>query len=103
MRMIGSLALAFVVVAAVGATGQDGEGKKAAKPAGAGIHLTIKNLDTDADGVVSKDEWMAVFNKLNTSGDAGLNEAEINAGSAAYPCSGQAAARKRPEGKGDGK
>lgn len=105
MRKILSLALGFVVVIALGATGQEGEGKKkpaGAAPAGNGLHLTLKALDADADGIISKEEWMAVFTKLNANGDHGLSEAEFNAGSAAYPCNGQPGAAKKRAG-GDGK
>jgi hypothetical protein len=90
-----------MVLLGFAASGQEGAGKRQAKPAGTGgIHLTVKVMDTDGDGVASKEEWMAVFTKLNANNDGALNEAELNAGSSAYPCAAaQPAARKKGEGK----
>ncbi len=99
MKKVLPWGLAFVVGVALSALGQEG-GKVAKSAPSGGLHLTIKTLDTDADGGVSKEEWMAVFTKLNANGDAALSEAELNAGSPLYPCPGAAGvARKKAGGK----
>lgn len=102
MRRILTAGVGFVLVAALvaWAAEQDGEGKKNPKPqGGSGIHLTFKAIDTNGDGVISKEEWMAVFTKLDSNSDGGLSEAELNQGAGAYPCPGGAARPKKGDGK----
>src|SRR5438128_822384 len=70
--------LAALLMAAPGDGDPDGGKKKERKHHPPGVTLAIKDIDTDGDGRISKDEFMAYFQKLDRNQDGFLSSEELS-------------------------
>ena len=70
-------------------------GKKQDRPGSApGVMLTLKDLDHDGDGQVTREEFMGAFQKLDRNQDGFLSAGELS--SSAKPGPERKQAKKKP-------
>lgn len=103
LMVVAALAICGAVAAQEGGKGKEGSTPRNAAPAAS---LTFAQIDANADGQISKVEWLAFFAKLDVNKD-GVITADEAAGSASTG-GGDGAKKKggegeRKSGKGDGK